>query len=91
MVLGIQTPDGEYHGVPTRKTRLRPGDTLLLYARQGTVGSLDQRGKHIGGKLAHVEAVSEQKQREREAEEEAARDDAQAQQARRSEPGDSAW
>ena len=69
VVLGIQTPDGEYHGVPTRKTRIRAGDSVLLYGRQASLAALDTRGKHVGGKLAHIEAVSEQKQRERQADE----------------------
>ncbi len=75
MVLGVQTRDGKYQGVPTARTRLRPGDTALMYGRQDALNALDRRGKEFGGRMQHLEAVSEQKARERAADEEQAERD----------------
>jgi hypothetical protein len=61
LVLGIQTADGQYVGAPTKNTRLHRGDTVLLYGRDRSLAALDQRGQHIGGELAHLDAVAEQK------------------------------
>lgn len=65
IVLGVQTPDGEYHGAPTRKTSIRSGDVLLLYGRQSSLSSLDSRRRHVGGEMAHLDAVSEQIEHEK--------------------------
>jgi hypothetical protein len=61
MVLGVQRTDGEFLGAPTGRTKIRPNDTVLFYGRDKSLADLDKRGKDIGGKIAHVEAVSEQK------------------------------
>jgi hypothetical protein len=64
IVLGVQTPDGEYHGVPTRKTRLHAGDVVVLYGRQKAMENLDQRGKEVAGRMSHLEGVAEQRKLE---------------------------
>lgn len=59
IVLGVHRAQGDYLGVPTRSTRLRPGDTLVLYGRDGRLGELDRRGSDWRGEVLHVEAASE--------------------------------
>ncbi|MCO6437562.1 MAG: TrkA C-terminal domain-containing protein [Phycisphaerae bacterium] len=66
LVLGIQPRSDAYVGAPTRNTRIHPGDTMLLYGRDRTLASLDRRKKEIGGQLAHVDAVAEQRRIEEE-------------------------
>ncbi len=68
LVLGIQPADGQYVGAPTRNTRLHPGDTVILYGRDKTLAELDERDRQIGGKLAHLDAVAEQRRIERDTE-----------------------
>jgi hypothetical protein len=72
IVLGVQTPDGEYLGVPDADTRIRANDTLVLYGRTKALRDLDQRKLGLGGDAAHQSAVAEQRrveaqEREREA------------------------
>ena len=57
MVLGVVRPDGEYLGVPTRETVLRPGDTLVLYSRAGQLAELDARRRGQDGDEARQHAV----------------------------------
>lgn len=68
LVLGIQPADGQYLGAPTAKTRIHSGDTVLLYGRDQGLKALDRRGKRIGGQLAHLDAVAEQRRVEKKAE-----------------------
>ncbi len=68
LVLGIQPANGEYVGAPTRNTRIVPGDTVVLYGRDKNLKSLDRRSRRIGGQLAHLDAVSEQRRIEQETE-----------------------
>ncbi len=70
LVLGIQPADGAYIGAPTRNARIRPGDTLVLYGRGNNLAALDERRRHIGGQLAHLDAVAEQRRIEEESERE---------------------
>ncbi len=62
LVLGIRTADGGYVGAPDGATMISPGDELLLYGRVSAMQKLDERREGIGGNLAHLDAVAEQKQ-----------------------------
>lgn len=60
LVLGVQRSDGRYVGAPTRSTRIRAGDVLLLYGRDAALCELDERRSGASGDREHDEAVSEQ-------------------------------
>lgn len=66
LVLGIHASDGEFRGVPTPRTRVRVGDTLVVYGRQPKINELSERGRNVGGEMQHLDAVSEQRELERE-------------------------
>jgi hypothetical protein len=53
VVLGIQRADGRYVGAPTPETRLRSGDTVVLYGQDDTIDELDTRRAGAGGDDAH--------------------------------------
>lgn len=58
LVLGIQRSKGEYVGAPNADTRIRAGDTLVLYGPIHRVEELDQRRRGHQGDAAHQEAVT---------------------------------
>lgn len=60
VVLGIERKGGEYRGAPSGPTRIKPGDTLILYGRGEAVCSLDTRAAGAEGDAAHERAVAEQ-------------------------------
>lgn len=62
IVLGVQRKDGNYVGAPKGKTRLRPGDTTILYGRLPVLSELDSRRNDEAGDFAHDDAVAEQRQ-----------------------------
>ncbi len=59
-VLGIVRPDGTYVGAPTGRTRVLPGDTLILYGRASLLAELDKRIEGASGDRAHEAACVEQ-------------------------------
>ena len=59
LVLGIQRADGSFLGTPRGHTTPHAGDTLILYGRADRLKELDRRRDTVGGKIAHVEAVSQ--------------------------------
>ncbi|MDH3584282.1 MAG: TrkA C-terminal domain-containing protein, partial [Phycisphaerae bacterium] len=59
LVLGIERVDGTYFGAPRGQTRLEPGDTVILYGRDGVLADLDDRRQGLEGNTAHVRAVKE--------------------------------
>jgi len=59
-VLGIVRPDGTYVGAPTGRTRVLPGDTLILYGRASLLAELDKRIEGTSGDRAHAAACAEQ-------------------------------
>ena len=65
MVLGMQRGDGSgYDGTPSGSTRIRPGDTLILYGHADRIAELDERRAGFAGEQAHVQAVTEQEQQQ---------------------------
>jgi len=62
LVLGIVRADGSYLGVPTKKTRIEPGDTVILYGRDGRFAELTGRRRGASGDHAHHEAVARQRE-----------------------------
>jgi len=58
-LLGITRPDRDtYIGVPIAKTRVRPGDTLVLYGRSAHLAELDRRQAGTAGDQEHTDAVA---------------------------------
>lgn len=60
LVLGIHKPDGAYLGTPDGATEVQAHDTLLVYARQSALESLDERQRGVRGDRDHRQAVREQ-------------------------------
>ncbi len=57
VVLGVVHPDGAYTGTPRATSRLRPGDTAVVYGVHDAIVAL--RRRHVGpeGDQGHREAV----------------------------------
>jgi hypothetical protein len=66
MVLGVQTKSGEYHGAPRGRTRIEPGETIILYGHSHRIASLDQRRKDLEGEAERRTAMREQQEIESE-------------------------
>ena len=60
LVLGIVRADGSYLGVPTKETRIDPGDALILYGRDGGFAELTTRAAGPDGDESHAQAVAAQ-------------------------------
>ncbi len=60
VVLGLHGQDGHFHGVPTGRTTIHAGDTVIAYGRLDHLEELDDRHQDRAGDLAHDEAVREQ-------------------------------
>lgn len=69
LVLGLIRENGRYLGAPRASTRIKAGDTLVLYGRAGGMDNLDQRRTGSRGDREHHEAVQEQQRVSREEEE----------------------
>jgi uncharacterized protein with PhoU and TrkA domain len=61
LILGVTRPEGNYVGAPQPETKLKPGDSLLLYGRSGAMENLDKRRKGASGDVEHDKAVEKQK------------------------------
>ena len=74
-VLAIVCPNGTYIGTPERETAPWADDTLILYGPSERLSELDDRAAGAEGDRAHADAVSAQRARftEQEQEEKAAR------------------
>jgi hypothetical protein len=57
VVLGVTRRDGHYLGAPTGRTALTPGDTLIVYGREGDLCELDHRPAGSQGAEQHDAAV----------------------------------
>jgi len=64
IALGIYRRDGSYLGAPKGKTKIYPGDTLILYGREKALKDLNRRRSDPHGEMAHDRAVSEQREQE---------------------------
>lgn len=58
LVLGIERADGRWVGAPKGTSRLRPGDTVLVYGMEATVAELDERDKSERGQRLREQARS---------------------------------
>ncbi len=65
-IIGIYRSNGNYVGVPEASTKIRPGDTLILYGRSEALSQLDQRESGTTGDQQHEQAVSNQQQQMKE-------------------------
>ncbi len=63
VVLGVDRTAGGYTGAPVGATRIRPGDTLVLYGRGDDLHELDSRRAGPEGDRRHEEAVARQLRR----------------------------
>lgn len=61
-ILAITRQDGTYLGTPEGKTRIREGDTLILYGRDKAFEKIEKRMKGRSGNREHEEMVKEQKE-----------------------------
>lgn len=59
IVLGVERPDGTYHGAPVAETSIEPGDVLVVYCQRPAIAELDQRSHGAEGDSAHAAAVKE--------------------------------
>lgn len=73
LILGIKRPDGRFVGAPTKDTRIKVDDVIIIYGREETIEQLDERRAGWEGEKRHRESVSkQQKVVEKQEEEEAA-------------------
>lgn len=66
LVLGVERQDGTYLGAPRGETKIKDGDTLLIYGRQERIHEIDQRPAGAEGSRKHVDAVIQQKEQQQE-------------------------
>jgi hypothetical protein len=59
LILGVQRDATTYLGAPTGATRVRPGDTLIVYGPTHRLSELDRRPGGATGDAAHVRAMRE--------------------------------
>jgi K+/H+ antiporter YhaU regulatory subunit KhtT len=59
VVLGVQADSGEYLGVPTGKTKVQRGDTLLCYGQEEALQAVAKRESDYQGEQQHEQAVAE--------------------------------
>jgi hypothetical protein len=59
LILGVQRDATTYFGAPTGATRIRAGDTLIVYGPTHRLSELDRRQGGPGGDVAHVRAMRE--------------------------------
>jgi|GEM_PF-4959752 len=73
LILGIKRPDGRFVGAPTKDTRIKVDDVIIIYGREETIEQLDDRRAGWEGERQHQESVSKQREViEKQEEEEAA-------------------
>ncbi|MEW4455223.1 TrkA C-terminal domain-containing protein [Bremerella sp. JC817] len=70
LVLGIERPGSVYVGAPRGFTKLKPGDTVIMYGQRDVLSNLDERRAGSTGNWDHHKAVDKQLQLQREQKEE---------------------
>lgn len=58
VVLGVYRDSGKWVGAPSGGTRVRPGDTLVVYGKEQAVSELDGRTRGPEGDEAHERAIT---------------------------------
>lgn len=58
LVFGVIRKDGTYLGVPTRDTRVLPGDTMLAYGHDDAIEALAARRRGAAGDESHSRGVA---------------------------------
>jgi len=66
LVLGIERPGADYLGAPRGTTRLKAGDTVILYGPRDVLTNLDERRAGSSGNWDHHKAVDKQLKAQRE-------------------------
>ena len=61
-VIALSRKDGKYIGNPKGDTKIKEGDTLIVYGRAETIKKLEHRLKGIKGNKEHKDMVEEQKE-----------------------------
>jgi NhaP-type Na+/H+ and K+/H+ antiporter len=61
-VIALSRKNGNYLGNPRGNTKIRDGDTLIVYGRAETLNNIEKRLKGFKGKIEHEEMVEEQKE-----------------------------
>lgn len=56
-VLGVQTPDGRFSGVPKGATGIKAGDVLILYGHTTVLSEIGRRPSGPTGEAAHLAQV----------------------------------
>lgn len=74
LVLGVKRHDGRFLGAPTKETKIKGSDVLIMYGQHEVLEQLDERQSGHKGEREHREAVSKQQAviEQQEQEEEAA-------------------
>jgi hypothetical protein len=60
VVLGVERSDGRYVGVPTKQTKIKEDDTLLIYGPADVIEELDSRPEGSEGDARHSSAVNKE-------------------------------
>jgi uncharacterized protein with PhoU and TrkA domain len=61
-VLGIKRHNGHFVGAPTKDTKIKGNDLLIIYGRQETLDNLERRRAEWEGDRGHHEAISKQQE-----------------------------
>lgn len=60
-VIALSRENGNYLGNPRGETKIKDGDTLIVYGRAESLNNIEKRLKGVKGKIEHDEMVEEQK------------------------------
>ena len=64
LMLGVECADGNFLGAPRGKTKLSPGDTVIMYGPSDLLANLDERREGSDGNWDHHKAVDRQRKLE---------------------------
>ncbi len=63
LVLGVQSPSGQYVGAPQGDTTVQPGDVLILYGATDRLAKIEVRRPDAAGEQCRREGISEHERR----------------------------